>query len=135
VHILIGECVRGWIIQFQASDDSAVMNTYALLKSYILAGVKRDDPRLKAAYAWLKEHYTLDVNPGFDVSSEPKTGLIWETFALLNTLKNSATTSRRFAPPNGKYFRMRKSIVASAGVFREFLAKAIGRADNGKAWL
>src|SRR5207245_1497714 len=73
------------------------------------------------------------LNPGIGVRLEPKTGLIWETFALLNKLKNSATTSRRFAPPNGKYFRMRKSIVANAGVFREFLPRLSGLAESGRA--
>ncbi len=72
------------------------------------------------------------LNPDIGARSEPKTGLIWETFAPLNRLKNSATTSRRFTPPNGKYFRTRKSIVTSTGVFREFLTKAKDLADNGK---
>src|SRR3981189_799743 len=71
--------------------------------------------------------------PDIGVKPEPNTGLIWETFALLNRLKNSATTSKRFAPPNGKYFRMRKSIVASPDVFREFLPRAKGLAESGKA--
>src|SRR5713226_8466493 len=69
------------------------------------------------------------LNPGIGFRFEPKTGLIWETFALLNRLNTSATTSRRFPPPNGKYFRTRKSNVASGGVFREFLPKANGLAD------
>ncbi len=38
--------------------------TYAGLKSMIFAGVKSDDPRVKAATQWLREHYTLDENPG-----------------------------------------------------------------------
>jgi squalene-hopene/tetraprenyl-beta-curcumene cyclase len=38
--------------------------TYAGLKSMIYAGVKRDDPRVKAAYKWITQHYTLDENPG-----------------------------------------------------------------------
>jgi squalene-hopene/tetraprenyl-beta-curcumene cyclase len=38
--------------------------TYAGLKSMIYAGVKKDDPRVKAAYEWLQKHYTLDENPG-----------------------------------------------------------------------
>ncbi len=67
------------------------------------------------------------LNAGIGVNPEPNTGLTCETFALLNRLKNSATTSRRFAPLNGKYFRMRKSIVASPGVFREFLPRTSGR--------
>src|SRR5258708_10099256 len=73
------------------------------------------------------------LNPGIEVKPEPNTGLIWETFALLNRLKNSATTSTRFDPPNGKYFRTRKSIVANAGVLREFLPRPSGLAERGKA--
>ena len=38
--------------------------TYAGLKSMIYAGVKHDDPRVKAAYEWIQKHYTLDENPG-----------------------------------------------------------------------
>jgi squalene-hopene/tetraprenyl-beta-curcumene cyclase len=38
--------------------------TYAGFKSMIYAGVKRDDPRVKAAYEWIQKHYTLDQNPG-----------------------------------------------------------------------
>src|SRR2546430_6605881 len=73
------------------------------------------------------------LNPGIGVKPEPNAGLIWETLTLLNKLKNSATASRRFTPPNGKYFRKRRSIVASAGVFREFLPRASGLAERGKA--
>lgn len=38
--------------------------TYAGLKSMIFAGVKKDDPRVVAAEKWLRQHYTLDENPG-----------------------------------------------------------------------
>ncbi|MFQ5503934.1 MAG: prenyltransferase/squalene oxidase repeat-containing protein [Planctomycetota bacterium] len=38
--------------------------TYALLKCYILAGLPRDDPRLKAALNWCLMNFTLDENPG-----------------------------------------------------------------------
>ena len=37
--------------------------TYAGLLSYIYAHVKRDDPRVLAAYDWLRKNYTLDENP------------------------------------------------------------------------
>lgn len=45
--------------------------TYALLKSYLFAGLPKDDPRVVAAWEWLSAHYTLDVNPGFETSSDP----------------------------------------------------------------
>jgi squalene-hopene/tetraprenyl-beta-curcumene cyclase len=38
--------------------------TYAGLKSMIYAGVTKDDPRVKAAVAWLEKHYTFEENPG-----------------------------------------------------------------------
>lgn len=38
--------------------------TYAGLKSFLYAGVGKDDPRVKAAVAWCRKHYTLDENPG-----------------------------------------------------------------------
>ena len=38
--------------------------TYAGLKSMIYAGLKPDDPRVKAAVKWIQQHYELDNNPG-----------------------------------------------------------------------
>ena len=38
--------------------------TYTGLKSFLYAGVSKDDPRVKAALGWVKRHYTLDENPG-----------------------------------------------------------------------
>ncbi len=38
--------------------------TYAGLKSYIYAELKKDDPRVKAAIEWVSRNYTLDENPG-----------------------------------------------------------------------
>ncbi len=38
--------------------------TYAGLKSMIFAGVGPDDPRVKAAVAWIRKYYDLRSNPG-----------------------------------------------------------------------
>lgn len=38
--------------------------TYAGLKSMIYAGLTADDPRVKAAVKWIREHYDLKSNPG-----------------------------------------------------------------------
>ena len=38
--------------------------TYAGLKSMIFAGLTKSDPRVKAATAWLRKHYTFAENPG-----------------------------------------------------------------------
>jgi squalene-hopene/tetraprenyl-beta-curcumene cyclase len=42
--------------------------TYAGLKSFLYAGVSKDDPRVKAAIQWIQKHYTLDENPGMKLS-------------------------------------------------------------------
>ncbi len=38
--------------------------TYAGFKSYLYAQLDRDDPRVVEALNWIKQHYTLDHNPG-----------------------------------------------------------------------
>lgn len=38
--------------------------THAGLISLLFAGVDRNDPRVQAAYQWIKDNYTLDQNPG-----------------------------------------------------------------------
>ena len=38
--------------------------TYSGLKSFLYAGVKKDDPRVVAAIGWVRAHYTLEENPG-----------------------------------------------------------------------
>ena len=51
----------------KASDGplrSAAGMTYAGLKSMIYAGLTQDDPRVKAALEYIKQHYTLEENPG-----------------------------------------------------------------------
>jgi squalene-hopene/tetraprenyl-beta-curcumene cyclase len=48
--------------------------TYALLKCYTFAGVKQDDARVQAAISWISDHYTLEINPGFDPLIDPRGG-------------------------------------------------------------
>lgn len=38
--------------------------TYGGLKSFLYAGVNKNDQRVKAAIGWVRKHYTLDENPG-----------------------------------------------------------------------
>src|SRR6185437_160834 len=38
--------------------------TYGGLKSFLYAGVNKDDPRVKGAVNWIRRHYPLDENPG-----------------------------------------------------------------------
>ena len=38
--------------------------TYSGLKSFLYAGVSKDDPRVKSAVDWCRRHYTLEETPG-----------------------------------------------------------------------
>ncbi|MEZ6021029.1 MAG: prenyltransferase/squalene oxidase repeat-containing protein [Planctomycetota bacterium] len=65
--------------------------TYALLKSYVIAGLPADDARVKAAFDWLQKNYTLDVNPGFDTSKDPRAayqGLFYYYMAMSRALSS-----------------------------------------------
>jgi squalene-hopene/tetraprenyl-beta-curcumene cyclase len=48
----------------QGGLRSAGAMTYAGLKSFLYAGVSKDDPRVKGAMKWIRGHYTLEENPG-----------------------------------------------------------------------
>ena len=50
--------------------------TYAGLKSMIYCGLTKDDPRVKAAWNWIRKNWTLDINPGMQFSNpkDPKAG-------------------------------------------------------------
>lgn len=59
----------GFIYNPEAKDAagglrSAGSMTYAGLKSFLYAGLGKDDPRVKAALDWIGRHYTLTENPG-----------------------------------------------------------------------
>lgn len=63
-----GNSAAGYVVN---PDGTAIARsygsmTYALLKSYTLAGVKGDDARVQAAVKWIQNNWTLAVNPGSD---------------------------------------------------------------------
>lgn len=77
--------------------------TYAGLKSFLYAGVAKDDPRVQGAVAWMRAHYTLDENPGMG-----KAGLFYyyHTFAKALT----AWGEDRFEDKSGVKHDWRKEL-------------------------
>lgn len=77
--------------------------TYAGLKSFLYAGVGREDPRVQGAIKWIRTHYTLDENPG-----QGQAGLYYyyHTFAKAMT----AWGEDRFADAAGKKHDWRKEL-------------------------
>jgi squalene-hopene/tetraprenyl-beta-curcumene cyclase len=55
--------------------------TYAGVKSLIYCGVKKDDPRIQAALAWLRNHYSIKGNPGM-----PKVRSHWGLYYYYHTM-------------------------------------------------
>lgn len=55
--------------------------TYAGLKSMIYAGLKPEDPRVKAAFTWVQKFYSIDTNPGLG-----KQGLYYYYHTMARTL-------------------------------------------------
>ncbi len=74
--------------------------TYAGLKSFLYAGVSKDDPRVKGAVGWIKRHYTLDQNPGMGTA-----GLFYyyHTFAkAMDALGENPFTDAKGVPHDWK---------------------------------
>lgn len=46
--------------------------TYAVLKLMLFAGIPADDPRVQAIIGWMRNHWTLERNPGFENSENPE---------------------------------------------------------------
>ncbi len=80
--------------------------TYAGLKSMIYAGLAQDDPRIKAALAYIRKNYTLDENPG-----QGQRGLYYyyQTFAKAMAVLGKPT----IVDANGKEHHWRDELVAA----------------------
>lgn len=92
--------------------------TYAGLKSMIYAGLSQDDPRIKAAIGFIKQHYTLEEHPG-----QGQRGLYYyyQTFAKAMALLGKPT----LVDARGVEHNWRHDLVAA-------LAK---RQDAGGSWV
>jgi len=55
--------------------------TYAGIKSLIYCGVSKDDERVKKAFQWIQNNYTVDKNPGM-----PEARSQWGMFYYFNTM-------------------------------------------------
>ena len=50
--------------------------TYDGIKAYIYAGLKRDDPRVKAALDWVRKNYSVEAHPGFGFDQGKRTHIM-----------------------------------------------------------
>lgn len=80
--------------------------TYGGLKSFLYAGVGKNDPRVKGAIKWIRRHYTLEENPGMG-----KAGLYYyyHTFAKAMT----ALGENPFLDSEGKKHNWKSALVST----------------------
>lgn len=55
--------------------------TYAGIKSLIYCGVSKEDPRVKKAYEWIRNNYSVEVNAGM-----PESRSAWGLYYYYNTM-------------------------------------------------
>jgi squalene-hopene/tetraprenyl-beta-curcumene cyclase len=99
--------------------------TYSGLKSMIYAGVKPDDPRVKAATQWIRKNYALKTNPGLGTA-----GLFYYYNVFAKTL--DALGEDRFADADGKKHDWRRELAEE--LFRQQKENGSWVNENNK-WL
>jgi squalene-hopene/tetraprenyl-beta-curcumene cyclase len=77
--------------------------TYGGLKSFLYAGFSKNDPRVKAAVAWIRIHYTLDENPGMG-----KAGLYYYYHTFAKAMQ--ALAEDPFVDASGKKHEWRREL-------------------------
>lgn len=97
--------------------------TYAGLKSMIYAGVKKDDPRVKAALTWITMHYSLRDNPGMG-----KQGLFYYYHTFAKTL--SVLDLDELKDADGKSHNWRAELVATLAKQQKTNGSWINEADR-----
>src|SRR5690606_28631520 len=112
---------------------SAGAMTYGGLKSFLYAGVKKDDPRVKGALTWIRKHYTLEENPGMG-----KAGLYYYYTTFAKAMQALGEDS--FEDAKGTKHDWRKELVGTLatkqnpnGSFLNAGDRAFGEADPNLA--
>ncbi|HZZ42386.1 MAG TPA: prenyltransferase/squalene oxidase repeat-containing protein [Tepidisphaeraceae bacterium] len=105
--------------------------TSAGLKSYLYAGLSKEDPRVKAAFDWISENYTLDGNPGMgdEKPENAQAGLYYYYHTLARAL--NAYDSPTITDKGGKAHDWRVELIEKAGQ----LQKPDGSFVGEKKWM
>jgi len=112
---------------------SAGAMTYSGLKSFLFAGLSKDDPRVQGAIHWIRAHYTLNDNPGMG-----QAGLYYyyQTFAkALTALGEDPFTDAKGVkhPWRKELFEALKKRQRPDGSFSNAGSRAYGESDPNLA--
>lgn len=99
-----GNSAAGYVVQADGKSipRSYGSMTYALLKSYTLAGLSGSDPRVQAAVRWIRENWDLATNPGADPALGEKVkyqGLYYYYMVLAQALHLAGVKTVQVAGP------------------------------------
>jgi len=107
--------------------------TYAGLKSFLYAGVSKTDPRVQGALRWIRQHYTLEENPGMK-----QAGLYYYYHTFAKAMQ--ALGEDQFTDAKGTVHDWRKELIAALqkrqrpdGSFLNAGDKTFGEADPNLA--
>ncbi|MCS7032886.1 MAG: terpene cyclase/mutase family protein [Phycisphaerae bacterium] len=105
--------------------------TYAGLKSFIYAGLSRDDPRVRAAFEWIRQNWTLEENPGMRLNDPQmaRHGIYYYYHTLARAL--SAYGQPRIIAADGSSHDWRLELIAKL----ESLQKPDGSWSGEKRWM
>lgn len=84
--------------------------TYVGFKSLLYAGLRRDDPRVKAAYAWIRRYWRLDSNPNMP-DQQSHQGLYYYYHAFAKALR--AWGEPVIVDPDGKEHNWREELTSA----------------------
>ncbi len=102
--------------------------TYAMLKSYIYAGLTKDDPRVKAAWDWISKNWTVDENPGMAANgpANAQNGMYYYYLTLARAL--DAYDQPVITDSQGKQHDWRVELVAKLGTLQKADGSFVGEA-------
>jgi squalene-hopene/tetraprenyl-beta-curcumene cyclase len=96
--------VRGGTVKI---TDKTIINSYGSMtydgiKTYLYAGLTKDDPRVKAAIDWVRKNYSVEAHPGFafDEKRTDLQGLFY--YYLMMTRAFEAMGEKTFKTFDGK---------------------------------
>ncbi len=105
--------------------------TYAGLKSFIYAGLTKDDPRVLAAFNWIQANWSLDENPGMKLAdpASAQNGLYYYYHTMARALNEYDQPILRL--PDGSSVDWRNAMLAKL----ESLQQPDGSWAGEKKWM
>jgi squalene-hopene/tetraprenyl-beta-curcumene cyclase len=105
--------------------------TYAGLKSFIYAGLTKDDQRVKAAWDWITKNWSLDENPGMRLGKpeQAQQGLYYYYHTLARAL--NAYDQPTITDPQGNTHDWRIELIAKL----KSLQREDGSWAGDKRWM